>query len=63
MPGWMQAIARGNPVNWALSACRSAIAGDPSWPSVLTHGGALLALAAAVLWLSTRTFRAYQRAV
>jgi ABC-2 type transport system permease protein len=63
MPGWMQAVARGNPVNWALSACRSAIAGDPSWPTVLAHGGALLALAAAVLWLSTRTFRAYQKAV
>jgi ABC-2 type transport system permease protein len=63
MPGWMQAVARGNPVSWALSACRSAIAGDPSWPTVLAHGGGLLALAAAMLWLSTRTFRAYQKAV
>jgi ABC-2 type transport system permease protein len=63
MPGWMQAVARGNPVNWALSACRSALAGSVDWPRTLSHGGGLLALALALVYLSTRTFRAYQRSV
>jgi ABC-2 type transport system permease protein len=63
MPGWMQAVARGNPVNWALSACRSALAGSVDWPGTLSHGGGLLALALALVYLSTRTFRAYQRSV
>jgi ABC-2 type transport system permease protein len=55
MPGWMQAIAAGNPVNWALQAGRE----SPD----LVAGGGLLALAAAMVWLSTRTFRTYQKAV
>jgi ABC-2 type transport system permease protein len=55
MPGWMQAVAAGNPVNWALDAGRS----SPD----LVAGGGLLALAAAMVWLSTRTFRTYQKAV
>ncbi|GAA3251393.1 ABC transporter permease [Dactylosporangium siamense] len=55
MPGWMQAIAAGNPVNWALQSGRE----SPD----LVAGGGLLALAAAMVWLSTRTFRTYQNAV
>lgn len=55
MPGWMQAVAAGNPVNWALDAGRGSP--DP------VAGGGLLALAAAMVWLSTRTFRTYQKAV
>ncbi|MEU7875483.1 ABC transporter permease [Dactylosporangium sp. NPDC049140] len=63
MPSWMQAVARGNPVNWALQTCRSALAGSVDWPRTLTYGGGLLALALVLLWLSTRTFKAYQRSV
>ncbi|MER7004967.1 ABC transporter permease [Dactylosporangium sp. NPDC000555] len=63
MPGWMQAVARGNPVNWALETCRSALAGAVDWPRSLTYGGGLLVLAAALVYLSGRTFRAYQRSV
>ena len=55
MPGWMQAVAAGNPVNWALEAGRE----SPD----LAAGGGLLALAAAMVWLSTQTFRTYQKAV
>lgn len=63
MPGWIRAVARANPVNWALQTCRSALSGAAAWPTILSFGGALLALALALLWLSTRTFRSYQRAV
>jgi ABC-2 type transport system permease protein len=63
MPGWMQAVASANPVNWALDGARSALAEHPDWGSALVHGGWLLALAAAMVWLSTLTFRAYQRTV
>ncbi|MDJ0343767.1 ABC transporter permease [Streptomyces sp. H10-C2] len=63
MPSWMRHIADFNPVNWALVAGRSAMATDPDWGAVFSRGGALLALAAGAVWLSTRTFRAYQRSV
>jgi len=63
MPGWMQAVAAGNPVNWALDAARSALAPDPDWGTTLRQGGWLLALAVLTVWLSIRTFRSYQRTV
>ncbi|MFG1807100.1 ABC transporter permease [Streptomyces sp. NPDC049040] len=63
MPSWMRHVADFNPVNWALVAGRSAMAQDPDWGDVLGRGGALLALAVAAVWLSTRTFRSYQQSV
>jgi len=49
MPGWIRAVAVGNPVNWALSASRAAMADSPDWTVVATHGGGLLALAAVMV--------------
>ncbi|WP_367324388.1 ABC transporter permease [Streptomyces sp. HUAS ZL42] len=63
MPGWIRHAADFNPLNWAMVAGRSAMSGRPDWGDVLSRGGALLALAVAAVWLSTRTFRSYQRAV
>ncbi|MEV4974366.1 ABC transporter permease [Streptomyces scopuliridis] len=63
MPSWMATIADFNPVNWAMVAGRSALAADPDRGDVLTRGGALLALAVAAVWLSTCTFRSYQKSV
>jgi ABC-2 type transport system permease protein len=63
MPSWMRHIADFNPLNWAMVAGRSAMSDDPDWGDVLTRGGALLVLAVAAVWLSTRTFRSYQRSV
>ncbi|TPQ20495.1 ABC transporter permease [Streptomyces sporangiiformans] len=63
MPGWMRHIADFNPLDWAMVAGRSAMTANPDWSDVLTRGGGLLALAVAAVWLSTRTFRAYQRSV
>jgi ABC-2 type transport system permease protein len=63
MPPWMRHIADFNPVNWALVAGRSAMSANPDWSDVLTRGGALLGLALVAIWLSTRTFRSYQKSV
>ncbi|MEV0577742.1 ABC transporter permease [Streptomyces sp. NPDC050392] len=63
MPSWMRHIADFNPVNWAMVAGRSALTREPDWGLVLSRGGALLALAAIAVWLSTRTFRSYQKSV
>ncbi|MEV6013305.1 ABC transporter permease [Streptomyces sp. NPDC051976] len=63
MPSWMRHVADFNPVNWALVAGRSAMASDPDWGDVLSRGGGLLVLALAAVWLSTRTFRSYQKSV
>ncbi|MGW1869498.1 ABC transporter permease [Streptomyces mauvecolor] len=63
MPSWMRHIADFNPLNWAMVAGRSAMSADPDWGIVLGRGGALLALAVAAVWLSTRTFRSYQKSV
>lgn len=62
MPSWMRHIAGFNPVNWAMAAGRSALSADPDRSLVLSRG-ALLVLAAVAVWLSTRTFRSYQKSV
>jgi ABC-2 type transport system permease protein len=59
----MQAIASANPVNWALEAVRGTLTASHAWHATLVNGGGLAALAALTVWLSTRTFRAYQRTV
>lgn len=63
MPGWMQAIAAVNPVNWALESARGTLGASVDWRTTLWHGSWLLALAAVLVWFSTLTFRAYQRTV
>lgn len=63
MPGWMQGVAAANPVNWALDAARGVLGAHVDWGTVLWHGSWLLVLAAALVWLSTLTFRSYQRTV
>lgn len=63
MPAWIRHTADFNPLNWAMVAGRSALSADPDRAAVLGRCGALLALAVAAVWLSIRTFRAYQRSV
>jgi ABC-2 type transport system permease protein len=63
MPGWMQGIAEFNPLNWAVVAGRSALSTSPDWGLVTSRGGWLLGLAVAMVALSVRTFRTYQKAV
>jgi ABC-2 type transport system permease protein len=63
MPGWMRAIARYNPVNWAVGAGREALRADANWALVFLRLGWLLLLGIACGWLATRAFRSYQRSV
>ena len=63
MPDWMRTAAAWNPVNWAVEVGREALAARPDWAAVATPAAALLVLAVATVWLSTRTFRTYQRSV
>jgi ABC-2 type transport system permease protein len=63
MPGWMQAIANVNPVNWALEATRGVLTSTTHWGTAFGYGAALLALAAVMAGLATLTFRSYQRTI
>lgn len=63
MPGWMRNVSAANPVNWSLEAARGALSADPQWTTALGHAGGLLLLAVVMVWLSTRTFRGYQKSV
>jgi ABC-2 type transport system permease protein len=63
-PGWIQEVARFNPVNWAAEAGREAVINsDPDWGMIFERIGLLAILAAVMLWWATRAFRAYQRSV
>ncbi|MEU3273000.1 ABC transporter permease [Saccharomonospora sp. NPDC006951] len=61
MPGWVAAVAKFNPVDWAAVAGREALSADPDWAAVFGRVGLLAALAAVMALLATRAFRAYQR--
>ena len=60
LPGWIQGVARFNPVNWAVTASRAA---GTDWALVGTRAAFLVALVLVCAVLATRAFRVYQRAV
>ena len=63
MPGWMQAIARYNPVDWAVVAGREALLADPDWGAIWPRMLALFAFLVICAWLAARAFRVYQRSI
>ena len=63
MPGWMQAIAQANPLNWAVQAGRDALDASTDWAAVGVRLGGLLALAVVCVAISVATFRSYQKSV
>jgi ABC-2 type transport system permease protein len=63
MPGWMQAIASRNPLNWVVQVGRSVLSTSPDWAAVAVRCGGLLALAVACVALSVVTFRSYAKNV
>jgi ABC-2 type transport system permease protein len=62
-PAWLQAMARYNPVDWAVVASREALSAGTDWGAVWTRLGPLSALALVMAWLATRAFGAYQRSL
>jgi ABC-2 type transport system permease protein len=62
-PGWIQEIARYNPVNWAVEAGRDAVASGTDWGFVAERVGLLAGVALVSLLVATRAFRSYQRSV
>ena len=63
VPGWVHAIARFNPVNWAVEAGRSAASEHTDWTLVGTRIGLLAALLLVSGAIATRAFNAYQRSI
>jgi ABC-2 type transport system permease protein len=63
LPGWMQAIASRNPLNWEVEIGRSALAAAPDWSGIAVRAGGLLLLAVACVAISVRTFRSYAKNV
>jgi ABC-2 type transport system permease protein len=63
MPSWIRKVASANPVNWSLDSARAALADQPDWGRAGLYGGWLLALAVLMVWLSTRSFRNYQKSL
>jgi ABC-2 type transport system permease protein len=58
LPGWIDDVARFNPVNWTVTAVRSS-----DWSLIGAHAGCLTVLLLVAGWVATRGFRAYQRSV
>jgi len=63
MPGWMQAIASRNPLNWEVQIGRDALAASTDWSAVAVRAGGLLALALIAVAISVTTFRSYAKNV
>lgn len=61
MPGWIRALSRANPVNWAVDASRDAMLGR-NWGNVGVACLMLAAFTAVSVWVATQAFRAYRRA-
>jgi ABC-type glutathione transport system ATPase component len=63
VPGWIQTVARYNPVEWTVQAGREALTANPDWGLALSRAGLLAALCLARTWLATRAFHTYQRSI
>jgi ABC-2 type transport system permease protein len=63
VPGWIETVAKFNPVNWAVEAGRSAAMSDMDWGLVAGRVGLLAALVVLCAWFATRAFGTYQRSL
>ena len=63
VPGWIADVARFNPVNWAASAGRIAVGGQPQWGTVGSYALFLAVAACVTAVAATRAFRSYQRSL
>jgi ABC-2 type transport system permease protein len=62
-PQWIQDVSKFNPVNWAVTSGREALADNADWGLVGAQVGYLAAFAVVAGWLALRAFRMYQRSV
>jgi len=62
-PGWIQEVARFNPVNWTVQAGRAALNGNTDWALVVERVSMLAVFAVTCAWVASRAFRAYQRTI
>lgn len=63
MPGWMQGVARYNPLNWAVQASREALSASPDWGSVGLYAFLLATFTAVCAWLAVRALGSYRRSI
>jgi ABC-2 type transport system permease protein len=63
VPGWVETVAKFNPVNWAIEVGRTALTADPDWGLIGTRMLYLLGLTALLVWAALAAFRSYQRSV
>jgi ABC-2 type transport system permease protein len=63
LPGWIQWIAKFNPVNWAAQAGRSAATSNADWGLIGLRVGLLVLLLLASTAFATRAFSSYQRSI
>ena len=62
-PGWIQSVAKFNPVNWAVVAARGAAMQKIDWGLVAGRLGLLAALTVVCMVFATRAFSRYQRSL
>lgn len=60
MPGWIRAVARFNPVNWAVNGARDAMLGV-NWDTVALQAALLAAFMVVCIMFATQAFRLYRR--
>lgn len=60
MPGWIQFLAQGNPVNWAVNGSRDAMQGQ-NWADIWAYTALLLGFVLLGIMFATQSFRAYRR--
>ena len=63
LPGWMQAIASRNPLNWEVQIGRSALSAAPDWSAIGVRAVGLAVLALIAVAISVTTFRHYAKNV
>jgi ABC-2 type transport system permease protein len=63
LPGWIAAIAKWNPVEWAVAVGRQTLSPDVDWGLVGIRVAALAVLAVVAAALAARAFSSYQRSV
>ena len=63
VPGWIQTVAKFNPVNWAVVAARNAAMQKIDWGLVAGRIGLLAALTLLCAAFATHAFAKYQRSL